>query len=131
MNLETGEVLTVYGVHKGTRNQLELSPDEKYLLSSEMLGELHLWDVETSDEIWRINSKAVLIVNIKLSPDGKTAVSAGPDNTAILWNLDLPIELTNVLDWIANNRYVRELTCEERAKYSIEPLCGVVEGEGE
>jgi hypothetical protein len=67
--------------------------------------------------------------NITMSPDGKTAVSPGPNNTAILWNLDLPIELDEILDWMSSNRYARELTCQERAKYSVEPLCGVGEGE--
>jgi WD40 repeat protein len=105
-----------------------LSPDEKYLFSSEMYGTLHLWDVETGDEIWRI-SNGLLSVNIAMSPDGNTAVTLAPQDpfSAVLWNLDLPIELEEVLDWIANNRYVRELTCEERAKYSVEPLCGMGE----
>jgi hypothetical protein len=37
--------------------------------------------------------------------------------------LDLPIEIEDIKDWIAENRYVRELSCEERLRYSIEPLC--------
>jgi hypothetical protein len=31
--------------------------------------------------------------------------------------------LDELLDWVAANRYVRELTCDERELYQIEPLC--------
>jgi hypothetical protein len=31
--------------------------------------------------------------------------------------------LDELLDWVAANRYVRELTCDERELYRIEPLC--------
>ncbi|MFQ5923049.1 MAG: adenylate/guanylate cyclase domain-containing protein [Anaerolineales bacterium] len=127
MDLETGEALKVYGVHKGTRNMLELSPDERYLLSSEGFDDIHLWDVETGDEIWRIDNGA-LNLNIALSPDGRTALSSGPNNTAVLWRLDLPVEVDAVKDWIAENRYVRELSCGERLRYSIEPLCEAEDG---
>ena len=29
------------------------------------------------------------------------------------------------LAWAQANRYVRDLTCEERARYRVEPLCEV------
>jgi hypothetical protein len=35
----------------------------------------------------------------------------------------LPSSLDKVRAWIDDNRYVRELTCEERETYRIEPLC--------
>ncbi len=31
--------------------------------------------------------------------------------------------LGEMLDWIEENRYVRDLTCQERELYRIEPLC--------
>lgn len=42
------------------------------------------------------------------------------DNSVRLWRVLSPSEL---VDWTRNNRYVRELTCDEREQYSIEPLC--------
>ena len=50
-------------------------------------------------------------------------VTVGTQTSTILWNLNLPVEPNEVIAWIAANRYTRELTCEERATYSIEPLC--------
>ena len=51
------------------------------------------------------------------------AITPGGSGTAILWDLSLPAEMDDVHDWIDDNRYVRELTCEERDLYRIEPLC--------
>ncbi len=31
--------------------------------------------------------------------------------------------MDEVCDWIDDNRYVRELSCEERELYLIKPLC--------
>ena len=61
--------------------------------------------------------------DIDISPDGRTAITPAGSGSAILWDLTLPTELSDVLDWITENRYVRKLTCSEKAKYSIEPLC--------
>ena len=51
------------------------------------------------------------------------AITPGGGGTAILWDLSLPVDMDEVCAWIEANRYVRELTCEERETYRIEPLC--------
>jgi WD40 repeat protein len=108
--------------HGGMRTRLAITPDGRRLFSSAFGGILYLWEIESGAELYRLNSRE-LVMDIDISPDGKLGISPGSNNTAILWNLDLPIELDEVKAWIAENRYVRELTCEERATYSITPLC--------
>ena len=58
-----------------------------------------------------------------MSPDGSTALSGSSEQTIVQWRLDNP-GLDELMTWIEENRYVRQLTCEERAMYQIEPLCG-------
>jgi len=40
----------------------------------------------------------------------------------IQWQLATPTG-DQLLKWITDNRYVRDLTCAERENYRIEPLC--------
>lgn len=37
------------------------------------------------------------------------------------WRVDL--DNAALIEWVAANRYVPELTCEQRALYNVEPLC--------
>ena len=50
------------------------------------------------------------------------ALPASADGALIEWQIeDLPLE--ELIEWTYANRYVRELTCEERETYRIAPLC--------
>jgi hypothetical protein len=62
-------------------------------------------------------------LEIDLSPDGSMTITPAGGGTAILWDLSLPADMDEVGDWIENNRNVRDLSCEERDLYRIEPLC--------
>jgi WD40 repeat protein len=84
---------------------------------------LSLWDLETGQEIRRFSGDGLCCLDIDMSPDGSMAITPAGSGTAILWDLSLPAEMDEVRDWIDDNRYVRELSCEERDLYLIEPLC--------
>jgi WD40 repeat protein len=86
-------------------------------------GTLSLWDLESGQEIRRFEADGFCCFDIDMSPDGTMAISPGGGGTAILWDLTLPVEAEDVRDWIDQNRYVRDLSCEERELYRIEPLC--------
>jgi WD40 repeat protein len=123
-DLETDREIRGFGEHKGNRTRVALNPDGRTMLSSGFDGTLFLWDLETGQEIRRFASyDNGFIMDIAISPDGHTALVPGTNGAAILWRLDLPSSLDEVREWIAANRYVRELTCEERETYRIEPLC--------
>lgn len=122
-NLEKNELIRDVGhAHGGIRTRLSITPDGQYLFSSAFDGVLYIWDLESGEELYRLYNQEINM-DIDISPDGKLGLSSGTNSTAILWNLALPIELDEVKEWIAENRYTRELTCKERATYSITPLC--------
>ena len=62
------------------------------------------------------------IFDIAVSENGSFALSGATDRTMIQWQLDTPTG-DQLLQWIGENRYVRDLTCAERENYRIEPLC--------
>jgi WD40 repeat protein len=122
-DLETLELIREIGkAHGGIRTRLGITPDGKRLFSSSFSGTLFLWDLQSGDELYRMDS-GEMIMDIDVGPDGMFGISPGAGNTAILWDLSLPVEVNDVKLWIAENRFVRELSCEERATYSIAPLC--------
>jgi hypothetical protein len=47
------------------------------------------------------------------------------DGTLEMWRIDSTLD--ELLSWTENNRYVPELTCEQRELYSVEPLCEAAE----
>jgi WD40 repeat protein len=121
-DIETGKIIQEYGAHGGNRTRVELSADDQVLLSSGVFGDLYLWEVDTG-ELLRTWNLGGLFLDIDMTDDGKIAISPGPNNYAVIQNLALPVNLDDVRTWIQENRVVRELTCEERLTYSIEPLC--------
>jgi len=121
-DLETDREKRILGETEGFRTRVEVSEDGRILLSSEWNGKLTLYDLETGQELHHFNSDTVML-DIDMSPDGSKAISPGANGTAILWDLGLPVGMDEVRDWIDENRYIRDLSCEDRELYRIEPLC--------
>ena len=132
-DLEKGEEIQRFVAHKGTSNvgrtRVAYLPDTLTgtsgltALTSGWDGTLALWNLQTGEEIHRFRGHDTdFVFDIAINPGGNTALSCGTDQTIIQWQLDIP-SLEDLQDWIAANRYVRELTCDERELYQIEPLC--------
>ena len=81
-----------------------------------------LWDLATGAELRRHHAHNALSFQAAFSPDGQTVYSVSADETLAAWRIGDP-SLPTLLAWIAANRYVRELTCDERAQYGVAPLC--------
>ena len=130
-DVETGEVIRRFLGHEDMVWSVAVSPDGRHVLSGAMDGTIILWDFETAEELRRFSVHAELVPALAFSPDGQTAFSVSFDGALIEWQIaDLPLE--ELIDWTYANRYVRELTCEEREQYRVEPLCdaGAVASEG-
>ena len=132
-DLEKGEEIQRFVAHKGTSNvgrtRVAYLPDTLTgtsgltALTSGWDGTLALWNLQTGEEIHRFRGHDTdFVFDIAISPGGNTALSCGTDQTIIQWQLDIPSP-EELQDWIVANRYVRELTCDERELYQIEPLC--------
>jgi WD40 repeat protein len=96
-----------------------ISPDGKYMLSGDTNGDVILWDFATGEQLINTNLQN-MVFSVAFSPDGKTAYAASVDGKLI----ELPIverSLPELLEWVKQNRYVRELTEAEKIQYHIKP----------
>ncbi|MGD8462334.1 MAG: BTAD domain-containing putative transcriptional regulator [Anaerolineae bacterium] len=121
-NADTGEIIRRYLGHNAWVWSLDVSPDGHYLISGAEDGAVILWDFETGEELRRFKGHTAVVPGVVFSPNGQSAFSVSLDGALIEWQVaDLPLD--QLLDWIDANRYVRDLTCEERAQYRVEPYC--------
>lgn len=122
-DIETGEVLQRFNGSSFNNPTAWFTPEG--ILFSGTDG-IRLFDPETGDLIRRYtaNNQAgyfihVLDENNILLRDTENSIRKVKD-TYVIWKIDSQEEL---FDLAQNNRYARELTCEERELYQIEPLC--------
>jgi WD40 repeat protein len=97
------------------------SPDGKTIISSSTDGTLRVWSLDKGQELLRLESTSGGINSVVFNPkDASQALSAASDGTIALWNIDTP---SNLVVFTQEHRYVPELSCDQRARYQIEPLC--------
>jgi WD40 repeat protein/class 3 adenylate cyclase len=121
-DVATGEIIRHYLGHEDMVWSADISPDGRYVLSGSMDGTIILWDFETAEELRLFRVHTGIVPGLVFHPDGQTAFSVSADGALFEWQIaDLPLD--ELIDWTYANRYVRELTCEERETYRIAPLC--------
>ncbi len=126
-DLETGDMLHQWAAHGKTgvvdRVRVAVHPNGHMAVSSGWDGSISLWDLETYKEIYRYHGHpSDFIFDVAFSPDGTSIISVAVDSLIIQWRLPLTSQ-NELFEWISKNRYVRELACDERELYRIEPFC--------
>jgi WD40 repeat protein/DNA-binding SARP family transcriptional activator len=121
-DLETGDIIRRFLGHDDMVFSVHVSPDGRYVLSGAKDGAIILWDIETGEELRRLKGHTALVDGLVFGPDGQTAYSVSLDGALIEWQVsDLPLD--KLIEWTKENRYIRDLTCEERVQYRVEPYC--------
>ena len=118
-DMGTGNILRRITTHSGGTGQVRFSPDETLLLSGSLNGTNSLWQVDTGEEIRRYGGG--FVNSPHFTPDGRHAVIGYYDGRVELWRIDTTSD--ELLTWTKNNRYIPELTCDQRELYRVEPLC--------
>jgi WD40 repeat protein len=114
----TGEILRRFTGYSSSVGEIRFSPDETLLLGGGD-GTSSLWRIDTGEAIRRYGGGFAFSPNF--SPDGKHAVIGFRDGKVELWRIDATLD--ELLTWTENNRYLPEVTCEQRLFYNLEPLC--------
>ncbi len=131
-DLEAPEGEEIYRVlvgHEGFVYGGDFSPDDKYIISGASDTSVRLWEVATGDEIQRFDNHINWVLDVEFHPDGTRAVSVAEDNTAMTWRIALSTE--GLMAWARDNRYLPELTCAQRERYNVQPLCDLLGDSGE
>ena len=96
---EKGTQIQQFGGHTGATYCVVFSPDGKTLVSGggsanypdkgqTGYGEIRLWDPTTGKERTSVQSHTWPVAHLAFTPDGKTLISGGYDNTIKLWDWD-------------------------------------------
>ena len=122
LDVESGQILLEFVGQEMPSYEVVPSPTGDYVISGP-LGLAILWDYASGEEVQRIRLPAASSSWPVFSPDGTHAyIVAGETNMLIDWSLQ-PSSPAELSEWITQNRFVGEFTCEERIRYDIEPLC--------
>ncbi|MBI5927671.1 MAG: protein kinase [Chloroflexi bacterium] len=120
----TGSEIRRYRRHIAAVNSVAFSPDGLTALSGSSDSTVILWDLESGEEIRRFEGHRGGVNHVTFSYDGHSAFSASDDSSIIEWRIDTLKELKT---WVSENRLVRNLTCNEREIYIVEPFCTALE----
>ena len=116
-NLVTGEPIRRFVGHSANVYGVAFSSDGNTALSGSADFSIILWDVATGQPIRRFKGHSATVRDVAFSPDGRTFLSASVDTSVRLWRIDSPADL---IAWTSANRYVPDLTCDQRKLYRLE-----------
>lgn len=120
-NIETGDVTQRY---PGFSKLVDLSahPNKPYFLAADYGSNIALINYETGERLMEYRNIGVTNWNAQFTPDGSRAFVS--DFTGIIteWSFE-ERPLDELIEWITNNRLLRDFTCQERQLYRIEPVC--------
>jgi serine/threonine protein kinase/WD40 repeat protein len=102
---------------------MQFSPDGRYIVDSSSDNNVYVWDLHTGEVVRQFSFPTISPLGsaVAFSPDGKSLFMTDENN--IIHQVDLMLAPGELLNWIAANRYVRDLTCAERKLYRVEPPC--------
>ena len=120
-DIETGRQIRQYEGHDTQIQSVALSPDGKLAISGSNDTTLILWDVATGAILQRFSGHDDVIRSVDFSPDGQSVISGSGDDTVRMWRIILDKDA--LVAWVQANRYVRDFTCAERQRYTIDPPC--------
>jgi WD40 repeat protein/serine/threonine protein kinase len=118
---EGGIRLRQYEGHSALVYDAHYHPTEPIAFSASADGSIILWDLANGQILQRFAGQGDAVYAAAMSPDGTQLLSGSANSGVSLWAIRLDYE--SLAAWIAENRFVRELTCAERNLYDIAPVC--------
>ncbi len=119
-DLASGELVRQFEGHSDRVADVAFNPtNSQQVASASNDRTMKLWNMETGFEIFTYEGHTGRVIDVQFAADGATLLTASTDGSLIRWRQ--PQELSNLLDWMDNSRYIRELSCLEREQYLNEP----------
>ncbi|MBX0331277.1 AAA-like domain-containing protein [Oscillochloris sp. ZM17-4] len=99
---------------------IAFSANDELMLTGGSDGMIRIWEISTWREIRRFTGHNDSIRVAMFTGDSRYVISIARDDTLWFWRLE---NIDELLQWIADHRFVPILTCEQRARFGQEPLC--------
>jgi WD40 repeat protein len=100
---------------------MNFTPDGRLGIAGAFDGTTRIWDMQTGHVIRRMPNLSVPVGALTVLPDAHEVVVGLNDGQVELWRIDSTLD--ELLAWTKANRYIPDLTCDQRALYRLEPLC--------
>ena len=120
-DVDTGSILRQLANHNMSLMLAQISPDGRQSILSSIDDTTTLNDLQTGEVLRRWSGLGLGLSALSFGPDGRDAVVGFSDGRLELWRIDATLD--DLIAWTRTNRYVPELTCEQRERYKLEPLC--------
>ena len=85
-----------------------------------------MWDIEERVALRRFSPINTPILGVVFVPDGSSFLVAADDDAVHEYRIDASND--DLLAWISANRFIPELTCQQRQQYNVAPLCDAEAG---
>ncbi|MGJ3241308.1 MAG: toll/interleukin-1 receptor domain-containing protein [Anaerolineae bacterium] len=113
----TGEMLQLLEGHSDRLVSVEFNATGDAVVSASNDTTMRLWDLASGYTRYTYRGHTERVVLSTFSDGGDQILTASHDGTLIIWRL--PQDRSELQTWIRDNRYLRELTCNERAVYLL------------
>lgn len=112
-----GQILRRFAGQPTNMFGVAFSPDGRSVFADSYGQGVRQWDIESGEMLRHYETLTFLLMH----PNGRSFLANHPRSLKP-WLLRIDT-LPELKAWIAEHRYVRPLTCEEKQQYNIAPLC--------
>ncbi|MFN5984303.1 MAG: T9SS type A sorting domain-containing protein [Fluviicola sp.] len=102
-----GNLLLTITAHTGDINNVEITPDNNYVISGSNDKKVKIWDINTGTLIHTISDHTDRIWDLDISPDGSKFVSVSKDSTCRIWNFNTWEQIANF--GVSDSGFVRSV----------------------
>jgi WD40 repeat protein/serine/threonine protein kinase len=120
-DVSTGTRLSTFEGHTAQVFGVAYSPDGTNLISAGGDRLVIVWDIAGGAELQRFDGHTGDVRSVAFNADGSEAITGSGDGTARVWRILTTRD--ELVSWVEQNRYLRELTCQERERFGVPPLC--------
>ncbi|MEM7344395.1 MAG: WD40 repeat domain-containing protein, partial [Chloroflexota bacterium] len=115
-DMHTGQAVHRLADHTGHVLCVALSPNNKLIAAGSRGGTTIIWDVESGEQVRRFQNGGSSIMNLAFT-NNQTLLTALAEEGIVEWRIDR--DQTALLEWVKKNRYLPDLTPEQRAYYHL------------
>ena len=118
-NPVTGQEVRQFTGHGSETFGIDFSDDGRVLLTTSSDRTVRMWDWTSGEEMQVFGAHNDWVQEVIFAPGESFAISAGQDPAARIWRINR--DALSLVTFAEENRYIRDLSCDEREVYRLAP----------